>query len=193
MKKALLLLLIILTSCKKETTTQMTSNTNTESNSENKIDQSVLIMWDAFVASNPEFKNKPLPDVDFFHDNKSDANRLAALTKNGVKQASSGLNSLYRHYNVPLPKAGNTKIITDFNGIAQAIIKTIRVDTIPFNAVSKTYATLDMGTTLEPLKKWRKAHWNFFTKIMTEHNQNPTEDMLVVCEQFKTIWPKKQN
>ncbi|MEL6306329.1 MAG: ASCH domain-containing protein, partial [Bacteroidota bacterium] len=82
------------------------------------------------------------------------------------------------------------QIVTDFDGKAKAIIENTQVDTIPFNQVPKEYAQLDMGTDVEPLEKWRKAHWDFFESFLKESGGQPTEDMLVVCVQFKTIWPK---
>ncbi len=48
-----------------------------------------------------------------------------------------------------------------------------------------------MGTTIEPLKKWKKAHWDFFANALEESGKKPTEDMLIVYESFETIWPKK--
>ncbi|MDB2606672.1 ASCH domain-containing protein, partial [Zobellia sp.] len=115
---------------------------------------------------------------------------LAELVANGKKQAGSGLYTWYQDANADLPKTGMKHIITDFDGKAQAIIEIIKVDTIPFNEISETYAAMDMGTEIEPLKKWKKAHWEFFTSTMKERKKEPTENMLVVCEYFETIWPK---
>ncbi len=50
---------------------------------------------------------------------------------------------------------------------------------------------MDMGTAIEPLKKWEKAHWDFFANAMEQSGEKPTEEMLIVCERFETIWPKK--
>ncbi len=90
-----------------------------------------------------------------------------------------------------MPKIGAKQIITDFEGKAQAVIETTKVDTIPFNKISVAYAELDMGTTVEPLKKWQKAHWDFFSSVLTEFGEKPTEEMLVVCESFEIIWTKE--
>jgi uncharacterized protein YhfF len=83
------------------------------------------------------------------------------------------------------------QIVTDFDGKAKAIIENISVDTIPFNKISKDYAELDMGTTIEPLEKWKKAHWDFFESFLEESGAQPTEEMLIVCVRFETIWPEK--
>jgi len=170
---------ILLISCKNET------------KPENGIDKTVFEMWHNFTKSNPKYKHIEMPESWFFHNNKEDANRLCELVVNGKKKAGSGLYSWYKDANADLPKIGTKHIITDFYGKAKAIIEIKKVDTIPFNKISKTYAKMDMGTTIEPLLKWKKAHWEFFANTMKESGQNPTEDMLVVCETFETIWPKK--
>tara|TARA_R110002050_G_scaffold253691_4_gene391925 strand:- start:4099 stop:4449 length:351 start_codon:yes stop_codon:yes gene_type:complete len=113
------------------------------------------------------------------------------LTLNGKKKASSGLYSLYKHDNIDLSKVGTKQIITDFDDKAQAIIENKSVDTISFNKISKDYAALDMGTDIEPLEKWKKAHWDFFEGILEESGEKPNEEMLVVCVKFETIWTAK--
>ena len=50
---------------------------------------------------------------------------------------------------------------------------------------------MDMGTKIDALKKWKKAHWGFFASTMKESGEKPTEDMLIVCEWFETIWTLK--
>lgn len=160
---------------------------------EKETDQTVKNMWSAFVESNPKFAEEDMPESWFFHDNEQDANRLAELTRNGNKKASSSLYLWYEEAGANLPKIGTKHIITDFSGQAKAIIEIKKVDTIPFNQISEAYAALDMGTKEQPLKKWRKAHWDFFSKAIQERGQKPTEAMVVVCERFETIWPIRTN
>ena len=158
---------------------------------EDGINNSVSGMWNEFTEANPEFENDGIPESDFFHNNEKDANRLAELTLTGKKRASSGLYSLYQQYNVDLPTIGAKQIVTDFDGNAKAIIENISVDTVPFNKISKQYAELDMGTDIEPLEKWKKAHWDFFESFLKESGEKPTEEMLIVAVRFKKIWPEK--
>ena len=179
MRHLTIILFLILVSCKSET------------KSENEIDKTVYEMWNNYTRSNSEFKNNEIPESWYFHNNKDDANRLAKLTLNGKKRAGSSLYALYQKYNVDLPKVGTKQIITDFDGKALAIIETKKVDTIPFHKISKDYAEMDMGTKIDPLKKWKKAHWDFFASVMEESGEKPTEEMLIVCEMFEIIWPEK--
>lgn len=150
--------------------------------------QSVYEMWNSFIESNPGFKEEDIPESWFFHNNEKHANRLAELTVIGEKKASSGLYLWYEEAGADLPKVGTKHIITDFAGKAKAIIEVRKVDTIPFNQITQEYAQMDMGTKIDPLKKWRNAHWDFFKKVMEEDGKKPTEDMLIVCEVFQTIW-----
>ncbi len=183
MRHISIILFLTLIGCKNET--------KNEVNTENGIDKTVYEMWNSFIESNPESKKDALPESWYFHNNKKDANRLAELTVNGKKKASSGLYFWYEEANANLPKVGTKHIITDFDGKAKAIIEIKKVDAIPFNQISKAYAQMDMGTEIEPLKKWKKAHWDFFAAAMEESGEKPTEDMLIVCERFETIWTEK--
>ncbi|WP_047247476.1 ASCH domain-containing protein [Maribacter thermophilus] len=191
MRNLTIALLFIFIGCKSETKTKTTEETplNLQTEAQNEVDKSVYEMWSDYVTANPKSENEEIPESDFFHDNEDDANRLAELTLNGKKSASSGLLSLYKKYKVDLPKVGAKQIVTDYNGKAIAIIENKSVDLIPFNEISETYAQSDMGTDIEPLKKWKKAHWNFFKAILEESGDSPTEEMPVVCVRFKTIWP----
>lgn len=98
---------------------------------------------------------------------------------------------MYQQYEVDLPKVGTKQIITDFDGKARVIIENRSVDTIPFNKISAEYAELDMGTDIEPLEKWKKAHWDFFESFLKESGEKPTKEMLIVYVRFDTIWTEK--
>lgn len=193
MKKITIILALIIVSCKNENKTEILTDTETISkiNTVNEIDQSVMDIWQLYTNSNPEFKNEDMPESWFFHNNEADANRLVDLVVSGKKKASSGLYNMYQKYEADLPIVGTKHIITNFSGKAQAIIEIIKVDTIPFNQITKEYAELDMGTHIEPIKKWKKAHWNFFSSVFEGSEEKPTENMLVVCESFETIWKKQ--
>jgi len=188
--------LLVLVGCKNPPKTQSEIETENQfeipTETENGIDESVYEMWNDFIQSNPEFKNEGIPESDFFHNNEKDANRLAELTLAGKKSASSGLYSLYEQYNVDLPSVGTKQIVTDFSGKAKAIIENVSVDTIPFNKIPKEYAKMDMGTDVEPLEKWKKAHWEFFEHFLKESGKKPNEEMLIVAVEFKKIWPKNE-
>ncbi len=178
MKYLAIIFLFLIVSCKNETA--------------DGLDPSVYEMWEGFTNAHPEFKNENLPEAFPFHNNEFDAKRLANLIVNGKKKAFSSLYARGKATNAELPKIGTKSIVTNFDGKARAIIEFKKVETVPFNEVSKDYAEVDMGTTIEPLKKWKKAHWEFFENSLGRSGEKPTEEMLVVCHWFETVWPEKQ-
>ncbi|WP_149275349.1 ASCH domain-containing protein [Pareuzebyella sediminis] len=196
MKHIALILLFMCLGCKTEpkakTEYQMGSETDLEKQGEHEsgLHPSVSQIWNDYIAVNPEFKDKAVPESDFFHNNRADADRLARLTLTGKKKASSGLYRLYKHYNVALPTVGAQQIVTDFDGKAMTIIENVSVDTVPFHKISEKYAAWDMGMDVNPLERWRKAHWAFFKDALQEIGEQPTQEMPVVCVRFKTVWPK---
>lgn len=195
MRYLTIVLLLILVSCKSETKTkteiETPTETKAETDTENGFDKSVYEMWGNYIESNPDFEKDELPDADSFHNNEEDAKRLADLIISGKKKAGSMLYFFFKEANADLPKVGTKSIVTNFDGTARGIIEINKVDTIPFNQISKAYAELDMGTNIEPLKKWKKAHWDFFAPAMEQSGAKPTEEMLIVCTWFETIWPEK--
>ncbi len=176
-------MLLLLASCKSEPKTEIPTET--------EIDPTVYTIWKSYGQAHPEVKSNEMPASWFFHDNQKDADRLAALVVNGKKKASSGLYKWYEDAGAALPKVGTKHIITNFDGTAQAIIETVQVDTVPFNQISAAYAAMDIGTEVDALAKWKEAHRAFFQNALEESGQKFTEDMLVVCEVFKTLWPQE--
>ncbi|RMB62872.1 ASCH domain-containing protein [Dokdonia sinensis] len=191
MKYLLYLFLLFTISCNYSQKGQPDEQTVTSEESE--IDASVIEMWNDYITANPEAATRELPESWFFHNNKADANRLGNLVAEGKKQAGSSLYIWYEEAGAPLPESGVKHIITDFDGKALAIIEIKKVDTIPFHLITPTYASLDMGTDVELLEKWREAHKAFFTKALAESGDTFTKDMLVVCEYFETVWPVSKN
>ncbi|HAS6172704.1 TPA: ASCH domain-containing protein, partial [Vibrio vulnificus] len=53
--------------------------------------------------------------------------------------------------------------------------------------VTPEFAALE-GEGDKTLAWWREAHWNFFSKECVELEISPSEDMLLVLEQFKVVY-----
>lgn len=147
---------------------------------------SVFELWSSFVFSNPKYKNTPIPESYYFCDNEKDANECAQLVVGGVKRATSTSMWWFETYIQPLPEIGNLAIVTDWSGIAKAIIETFKIDHTPFNKISSEYAEIE-GEGDKSLAYWNKVHWDYYSREMKEKGQHPTEGMLLVCEQFRTI------
>lgn len=144
-------------------------------------------LWIGFIQNNPKFKDRTMPESWYFCDNKKDADECAQLVVDGVKQATSTSMWWFETNNHPLPKIGDLYIITNWEGKAYAIIQTFKVEKIQFKEITQEYAEIE-GEGDKSLEYWKNVHWDYYTREMKVKGQNPTKDMMIVCEQFKTIW-----
>lgn len=122
-----------------------------------------------------------------FCDNEEDANNLAELVKQGVKRATTGLYYLYEVEDEPLPKLGDLSIIIDWQGKAQCIIEIRKVTLLPFKEVNEEFAEIE-GEGDKSLKYWREVHINAFNRHLEEHKKEFRENMLVVFQEFETVY-----
>ena len=115
--------------------------------------------------------------------------KLAQLTLQGTKTATASSYPVYKAENEPVPAVGDYSIILDSQNLAVCIIQTTQIDIVPFYQVDEEQAYLE-GEGDRTLTYWREVHRTFFESEMQSIHQKFTEDMLVVCERFKIVYPK---
>lgn len=113
---------------------------------------------------------------------------LADLVLKGVKTATASAYPCYVAENAPLPPVGGYNLILNTKGEAVCITETIKVYSIPFNQVKEEHAWKE-GEFDRSLTSWRKCHSEIFSTELKNIGQEFTEDMLVVCEEFKVVYP----
>lgn len=111
---------------------------------------------------------------------------LADLVKRGIKTATASAFQLYEIENESLPKDGYS-VILNSNDEAVCVIQTEKVYVIPFNEVSEEHAYKE-GEGDRSLEYWREVHKKFFTDCLAEAGLSFSEDMGVVCEEFKVVY-----
>ena len=150
-------------------------------------EQSVKDLWYRFIQKNPENKITEIPNSFFFCDNEKDANDCALLVVKGIKRATATSLWWFEKNNEKLPEIGNQYIVTDWNGNGKAIIETTEVKKVPYNEITAEFAEIE-GEGDKTLEYWRKVHKDYYTREMKPFNEEFDENMLIVCEQFKTIY-----
>lgn len=150
---------------------------------------SVKSMWEGYLSTLHEHPCSTDRSYKAWHfcDNEEDANELAELVVKGAKRATASLYLGYEYENEKVPEAGDYSIITDWKGIAQCIIQTKEVTITPYIEVSEEFAAKE-GEGDRSLVHWRNAHWHYFSREMEAMGKKPTEDMLVVCEEFEVVY-----
>ena len=117
-----------------------------------------------------------------------DADLLARLTLEGVKTATSSALPLYELEGEPLPEAGEYSVILDSRGEAVCVIRTERVEIVPYREAGAAHAFWE-GEGDRSLAYWRQVHEAYFTEELARAGLAFTEDLPVVCEEFHRVWP----
>lgn len=114
--------------------------------------------------------------------------KLAELVKNKIKTATCSPFDLYQAKKEALPKAGDYSVILKSDGSAVCIIKTTKVDVVPFDLVTGEHAFKE-GEGDRSLKSWRKVHKEFLIRELAAIGGTFDENTKVVCEEFELVFP----
>ena len=147
---------------------------------------SVLNLWKSFIQHNPKYATNPTPPYFHFCDNEQDANLCAALVMQNIKQATAPSMWWYEHHNEPMPKVGDLFIVTDWHGVAKAIIEITKMEQVRFTDVTEAFAQAE-GEGDKSLAFWRKVHQDYYSREMKKAGAYFKEDMLISCEYFRTL------
>jgi uncharacterized protein YhfF len=126
------------------------------------------------------------PGIEWFGDNAKLCAELGDLVRQGVKRASAGLAASWEAEADPLPRAGDVKIVIDWDGEPLAVIEITEVRIQPFDQVDEAFAR-DEGEGDGTLAWWRQAHRRYFARECARHGLAMTDTMPVVCWRFRLI------
>lgn len=144
-------------------------------------------MWENYIDISGKDKKTPFQSWHFCN-NEADANELAELTRLGIKRATASLYKYYVLENEPVPKAGDLIVITNWNKEAVCIIEIEKVEILLFKDITEEHAWIE-GEGDKSLEYWRKGHINFFTQETQALGIEFNEDIEVVFETFKVVYP----
>lgn len=146
-------------------------------------------LWGDFLDAHLEFASEDAPKVIHFCDNEKDANTCADLVCKDVKRATSQSLLALQLRKEELPKIGDFTVVTDWSGKAKCVIRTTSVKLVPYFAVHSEHARLE-GEGDKSIEHWRKTHWDYYSRELSEFNRAPLESMIVVFERFEKIFQR---
>lgn len=152
----------------------------------------VEAFWQEYLASLPEGSEKPSEyQAWHFASTPQAANELGRLTLEGIKTATASLGWAYEAEHEPLPEPGLINLITDWEGQPLCIVETSAVQILPFHQVGAEHAYAE-GEGDRSLEFWQRVHWEVFSQECAELNREPSEDMPVVCERLRLLYPARE-
>lgn len=151
---------------------------------------SVAALWQAFLARQTPSGGAARRPPSFWHfcDNEQDADECARLVLAGRKRATSPSLSFFESQGLPLPQLGDLHVVTNWAGEAQCVIRTTRVEVMPFDQVSEAHALAE-GEGDGTLEWWRRVHWAYYHRELEGSGFQPCWDMPIVCEYFECVYP----
>ncbi len=156
-----------------------------------RLTNKIEAFWQAYVATLPPGMTRPLGYSAWsFGSTPEMADRLGRLVLSGVKTATCSLVWSYATAHEPLPRVGDISIIVDGAGDPLCIIETVQADVLPFNQVNERHAS-EEGEGDRSLDYWRQVHWRVFAEECGAIGRRPSEDMPLLCERFRLLYPLK--
>lgn len=120
-----------------------------------------------------------------------DPDALAGLVLAGTKTATSSAYDLYALEGEPLPVIGEYSVILNSAEEAVCIIQSTKVSIVPFREIGTEHAFRE-GEGDRSLTYWQKVHIAFFTRELAAADLPFHEDIRVVCEEFRVVYPEKE-
>ncbi|CAH6892915.1 RNA-binding protein [Vibrio chagasii] len=125
--------------------------------------------------------------ADKFCADEYNANLCAELILTDQKTATCSLDIWYETGEEPMPVIGHLQVVVDWNGKPICIIEIDSVEKCKYKEVTAEFAYAE-GEGDRSLKRWREAHWRFFSAECAELNIQPSEDMILVLERFHVVY-----
>jgi uncharacterized protein YhfF len=145
---------------------------------------------DLYLQSQPGIElGKRYYEAFRFGNSEKMANELAAMVLNGTKTATSSLLWEYEHKGKKLMQVGDLHIVTNWNKEPVCIIETTERKIVPFNQTDAQFA-YDYGEGDRSLEWWMKNLWDYYVEECAALGRQPSEDMPLVCERFRVVFPK---
>ena len=121
-----------------------------------------------------------------FGDDPRLADELLALVVAGRKTATATALPEFDDTGERLPRPGELSILLDGAGRPRALIRTTRVETVPFGEVTAEFAAAE-GEGDRSLASWREEHGAYFRRVLGADRFDQATP--VVCERFELLDP----
>jgi uncharacterized protein YhfF len=148
-----------------------------------------LAMWDAYSTAHPEVAlGEDVPPISCFGDHVELADELLELVMHGPKRATAGLVADFRADPEPLPRIGGHWVVCDGTGAPRVVLRSTELRVGVIESVDDAFAW-DEGEGDRSRAWWLDAHRRFFTRTCAARGAEFTEDLEVVFERFRLVWP----
>jgi uncharacterized protein YhfF len=152
--------------------------------------QPVQDYWQAFQDSLPPgsaYHGRTF-QAEGWGDSPQMADELGALIAAGLKTGTCSAVWEWQAEGQDWPGPGAITVVLDGRDEPLCIVETIEVTVRRYDEVDADFASAE-GEGDRSLAYWREAHRSFFARSLPKIGRQFAEDMPLVCERFKLIYP----
>ena len=151
--------------------------------------ESIEAYWKQFLASLPPDSphHTKTYTAEGWGDDPEMADELGALIAQEVKTATCSALWEWEVEGNPIPEVGYITIVLDGRDEPLGIVETIEISIRKYNEVDADFAREEGEGDLS-LDYWRKAHKNYFSRVLRKIGKEFSEEMPLVCERFQVIY-----
>ena len=156
---------------------------------ESVTEETVQTYWQKFLSTlsaDSPYHTRPYI-AEGWGDSPEMADELGALIAQGIKTGTCSAVWEWEAEGNPIPAVGLITIALDGRGEPLCIVETFEVTIRKYSEVDAEFARAEGEGDLS-LEYWREAHRNFFSRTLPKIGREFTEEMPLVCEQFRVIY-----
>ncbi len=158
-------------------------------------DSTIENFWQIYLATLSDQTRRTTIDrgytAEAWGDNPALADELGMLIAAGTKTATCGALWAYEVAGDPLPTVGLLTLVLNGAGDPLCIIETTEVAIHPYTEVDAQFA-YEEGEDDRSLASWQEGHRRFFTRVLSKISRVFDEEMPLVCERFRLLYPKPE-
>ena len=139
------------------------------------------------IASGAVPAGTPVPEAWHFGDTRELADELLELVVHGPKRATAGAVAHYEADGEPLPEVGDLSVVTTFDGVPRALLRTTEVRVGPLSSVDDAFAW-DEGEGDRTRDDWLRAHTAFFERVLPTIGVPFHPDLATVFSRFDVLY-----
>ena len=151
--------------------------------------QNIERYWIEFLSTLPPDSpyHGEIYTAEWFGDNPELADELGRLVLSGIKTGTCSAVWEWEAEGYSPPEVGSISITLNGMGEPICILETTEVALRRFNEVDQDFARSEGEGDLT-LEYWRKAHRDYFSRVLPKIGRMFSEDMPLVCERFRVIY-----
>ncbi len=146
-----------------------------------------LAMWRKYAAASGVPAEEE-PAVERFGDSAALADELIGLVLAGTKRATAGLVADFAADGEPLPRIGGHWVACDGAGVPRCVLRSVDLRLGPLASVDDAFAR-DEGEGDRTRASWLAGHERYFRRTQAARGQEWDDDLEVVFERFRVVWP----